>query len=656
MIDSEGIGALDEDSAHDTRIFSLTILFSSIFIYNSVGSIDENAINNMSLVINLTKHIHLNSGDDREIDPEEYGKFFPSFIWIIRDFTLRLVDPEGNPITSQQYLERALAPQEGFSDDTEKKNRIRRLLTTFFPDRDCFCMVRPLTNEENLQNLGTMDIKKLRPEFYQQVMSLRNRLMTKMRPKTMNGKNLSGEMLTALFGSYLQAINEGSVPNIENAWTYLCQEQCAATIQEAMALYEKSVADQITKNMPMSLENLKYAHNMVKETVVEFYKGKDLGEAGEPGLKEVQRNMKKRFSEIKAQNSKDAGAVCEAFMKKEFAPIEKKLKMNQYPNFTEYDKDLKKFQKWLLEKGPDVVNRELIFLDFIQKMSNEGANLFVKNMQSEVEIQRNISNEFQSKYEKEAKEVKDVLTKEKATLTAKVQSLEKVKGELEANEIELQKQLKEARDARGKLENELKQQIEVKEKKNEATIAELQNKLRALEEELKEKNRGLLVTQSEFEKEKALIASKSENLEKLMEDLRKRNKNIEEELNEMKTKNNADLKDANAKLEGVNKNYQNRIVELTEKLENLEHDLSQQTQQSSIHKENYDKREENLKKSIAEANKTIETLMKQIQEIQKEDQEKFRKMKEDLEETIETLNKKINESETVIKQKNESVN
>ena len=48
--------------------------------------------------------------------------------------------------------------------------------------------------------------------------------------------------------------------------------------------------------------------------------------------------------------------------------------------------------------------------------------------------------------------------------------------------------------------------------------------------------------------------------------------------------------------------------------------------------------------------------MKQIQEIQKEDQEKFKKMRDDLEETIEALNKKINESETVIKQKNESVN
>lgn len=44
VIDSEGIGALDEDSTHDSRIFALTVLLSSCFIYNSTGSIDEQAI------------------------------------------------------------------------------------------------------------------------------------------------------------------------------------------------------------------------------------------------------------------------------------------------------------------------------------------------------------------------------------------------------------------------------------------------------------------------------------------------------------------------------------------------------------------------------------------------------------------------------------
>lgn len=65
VIDTEGIGALDEDQTHDTKIFTLAILASSVFIYNSVGSIDENAVQNLSLVVNLTKHIQLKaSGQD----------------------------------------------------------------------------------------------------------------------------------------------------------------------------------------------------------------------------------------------------------------------------------------------------------------------------------------------------------------------------------------------------------------------------------------------------------------------------------------------------------------------------------------------------------------------------------------------------------------
>jgi hypothetical protein len=66
-------------------LFSL--LLSSYFIYNSVGSIDENALNTLNLVINLAKDIQNktnNSSDD--------SSHFPSFLWIVRDFTLMMVD------------------------------------------------------------------------------------------------------------------------------------------------------------------------------------------------------------------------------------------------------------------------------------------------------------------------------------------------------------------------------------------------------------------------------------------------------------------------------------------------------------------------------------------------------------------------------------
>ena len=37
VIDSEGLGGLDEDNNHDMRIFSLALLISSYFVYNSMG-------------------------------------------------------------------------------------------------------------------------------------------------------------------------------------------------------------------------------------------------------------------------------------------------------------------------------------------------------------------------------------------------------------------------------------------------------------------------------------------------------------------------------------------------------------------------------------------------------------------------------------------
>jgi hypothetical protein len=60
------------------------------------------------------------------------------------------VDADGESLTPKEYLERALASQKGWSESVEQKNRIRRCLREFFTERECFTLVRPLTNEENL--------------------------------------------------------------------------------------------------------------------------------------------------------------------------------------------------------------------------------------------------------------------------------------------------------------------------------------------------------------------------------------------------------------------------------------------------------------------------------------------------------------------------
>ena len=57
IIDTEGLGAFDEEQNHDTKIFLLAMLLSSLMIYNSVGPIDENALNNLSLIVNLSQSL-----------------------------------------------------------------------------------------------------------------------------------------------------------------------------------------------------------------------------------------------------------------------------------------------------------------------------------------------------------------------------------------------------------------------------------------------------------------------------------------------------------------------------------------------------------------------------------------------------------------------
>lgn len=53
-------------------------------------------------------------------------------------------------------------------------------------------MIRPLTNEENLQNLTNMELEDLRPDFVEQVLQLRRKVLNRVKAKTLNGKKLTG--------------------------------------------------------------------------------------------------------------------------------------------------------------------------------------------------------------------------------------------------------------------------------------------------------------------------------------------------------------------------------------------------------------------------------------------------------------------------------
>lgn len=67
-----------------------------------------------------------------------------------------------------------------------------------------------------------MPDEHLRSEFVQSYNQLRTKIFKRVRPKTLNSKFITGEMLLELCYSYTDAINTGTIPNIQNAWSYVC--------------------------------------------------------------------------------------------------------------------------------------------------------------------------------------------------------------------------------------------------------------------------------------------------------------------------------------------------------------------------------------------------------------------------------------------------
>lgn len=223
-------------------------------------------------------------------------------MWTVRDFTLQLVNDDDVEIDPKQYLEKALEDLPDVGGAQTARNEVKQHLRKYFPERDCFTMVRPVVKEELLQSLDTMPLEDLRPEFVEQVLSLRKKVMHGMKPKEINNQAMDGALWIALTQQYLNAINGGTVPSIESSWTYICKNRARSTFEALTTEFETSLAQEITG--PVADTEL--------QTCFEFLADKFKREllSGFAGEKEIQAELSQqaeeycqsRKAEVAAQN------------------------------------------------------------------------------------------------------------------------------------------------------------------------------------------------------------------------------------------------------------------------------------------------------------------------------------------------------------------
>ena len=240
FIDSEGLGSTNRTNTVDMQIFSLAVLLSSSFIWNSRGVIDGNAIDDFGLVVELSKSIQVSARGEADGggDLHSLSEHFPAFTWVVRDFTLRL-ERNGRPMAEAEYLEEALKSNSAGKDS---RDEIRKLLKTFFKRRDCVTLVRPAEDEGILRTLSAQPLSSLRPDFVRSLLLLKDKMYSGAKPKMMHGRPVSGTMLATLAESYATALNSGGVPTISTAWDRVIATQASASAQRALEVYRQHMA------------------------------------------------------------------------------------------------------------------------------------------------------------------------------------------------------------------------------------------------------------------------------------------------------------------------------------------------------------------------------------------------------------------------------
>ncbi|XP_041497908.1 guanylate-binding protein 6-like [Microtus oregoni] len=313
LLDSEGLGDVEKgDSKNDSWIFALAVLLSSTFVYNSMGTINHQALEQLHYVTELTDLIRAKSSPNPDgiKNSTEFVSFFPDFIWTVRDFMLEL-EIDGESVTEDEYLENALKLIPGDDPRIQASNLPRECIRRFFPNRKCFVFDKPVRNKALLRKLETTSEDQLDPMFQEQTRAFVSFIFTHAKIKMLReGIKVNGNRLGTLVITYVDIINSGAVPCLDDAVTTLAQRENSAAVQKAAEYYSEQMGQQLS--IPTdTLQELLGVHTACeKEAIAVFleHSFKDANQQFQKKLLELIDEKKRMFM---LKNEEASGQCCQ---------------------------------------------------------------------------------------------------------------------------------------------------------------------------------------------------------------------------------------------------------------------------------------------------------------------------------------------------------
>lgn len=529
LLDTEGLGALDENANHDTRIFLLALLLASTFIYNSVGSLDESALSNLSLIVNLTKQLQVRSAGAQDVD--EISAYFPSLLWVLRDFALQLVDRSGNEISPKDYLENALMPQKGVSDNVEQKNRIRRYIKHFFQERDCFPLIRPSESEEILQSLDTASEDVLRPEFVTQMGQLRKYVLRRVKIKMLNGKKMTGSMLASLASAYVNAINSGSVPNIDTAWNYMCKSECERLTQSSLVSMDTTLS---ACKFPIQTDKLKEIYQQLRDDLLVKFRQQAPGPALTASEAALKAKLRDLYGRVKDTNERAVGSACEQVFSQFHQSTVEKLRSGSYEQLGSFKRDLDAFIADFHKGQLKGVTAEKKLAEFSQKLLIEASDYLQRQISQETQNQQRRLTQMLELAQSQLSNKKEEHNSELETLKSRLEKTEKEGNGLKAQVLSLTMQLEEQQRERLRVDERLKERVEELKNDHSERASDLKKRLEEAMRQITEMQGKHAREIAALERDKALLEQELRFRKEECEDLKAKRVQLETEAKSMR--------------------------------------------------------------------------------------------------------------------------
>uniref|UniRef100_UPI00398EF488 guanylate-binding protein 1-like n=1 Tax=Pristiophorus japonicus TaxID=55135 RepID=UPI00398EF488 len=305
--------------ARETKVQTKTVLqeldrqicLSSVFVFNSQGTINQQSMRDLHFVTELAKRIQVKSQPDGG-EERDFIQFFPDFVWSLRDLTLDL-EINGTDVTADQYLENSLRLRNETTERDQDYNNLRRCIRNYFPTRRCFGFVCPATRKD-LKQLQELADDQLDQEFVAEFRKFSEYIYTSGKVKTvLGGHQVTGRRLIHLAMTYVDAIAKGELPCVESGIARMAELENSAAVKRALEYYDRKVAAiaQPPAHIDERLTDLfTYYHNDAKKV---FMKHSLKDDTGKHNWK-LEESLRSRYGSIVAKVESESLERCEALL------------------------------------------------------------------------------------------------------------------------------------------------------------------------------------------------------------------------------------------------------------------------------------------------------------------------------------------------------